>query len=77
LPAQEPPPKSNICDIPLCRDHQQLHQAGNEVAWWHDLGINALEIAKGLWDQTRAKDGHANQQIQTTTVDAGETTTKN
>ena len=39
--------------MPLCRDHhQQLHQAGNEVAWWHDLDIKALEIAKGLWEET-------------------------
>jgi hypothetical protein len=64
--------------VPLCRDHhQQLHQAGHEVAWWHNLGINALEIAKGLWDQTHAKHGHVNQQTQTAIADAGETTTKN
>jgi len=64
--------------VPLCRDHhQQLHQAGNEVAWWHNLGINALEVAKGLWDQTRAQHGHVNQQIQTATADASETITKN
>jgi hypothetical protein len=42
--------------VPLCRDHhQQLHQAGNEVAWWHDLNIKALEIAKGLWEESRMK----------------------
>jgi len=42
--------------VPLCRDHhQQLHQAGNELAWWHDLNINALEIAKGLWEESRMK----------------------
>ena len=42
--------------VPLCRDHhQQLHQAGNELAWWHDLDIDALEIAKELWTQSRAK----------------------
>jgi hypothetical protein len=30
----------------LCRGHhRQLHQAGNEVAWWERLQINALEIA--------------------------------
>jgi hypothetical protein len=45
--------------VPLCRDHhQQLHQAGNELAWWHDLNINALEIAKGLWTQSRTKMYH-------------------
>ena len=42
--------------VPLCRDyHQQLHQAGNEVAWWHDLDIKALEIAKGLWEESQTK----------------------
>jgi Rad52/22 family double-strand break repair protein len=40
--------------VPLCRGHhRQLHQAGNEVAWWEDLKINALGIAKGLWEQSR------------------------
>ena len=35
--------------VPLCRGHhRQLHQAGNEVAWWEDLKINALEIAEGF-----------------------------
>jgi DNA recombination protein Rad52 len=42
--------------VPLCRSHhQQLHQAGNELAWWHDLDINALEIAKGLWTESRTR----------------------
>jgi DNA recombination protein Rad52 len=41
--------------VPLCRvHHRQLHQAGNEAAWWVDLQINALEIARGFWDQSRA-----------------------
>jgi hypothetical protein len=52
--------------VPLCRGHhRQLHQAGNEVAWWDNLKINALEIAKGLWEQTRPKpavaDVHPNE----------------
>ena len=42
--------------VPLCRGHhRQLHQAGDEVAWWERLNIDALEIAKGLWDQSHAK----------------------
>ena len=42
--------------VPLCRGHhRQLHQAGNEVAWWKNLNIDALEIAKGLWEQTHPK----------------------
>jgi len=39
--------------VPLCRGHhRQLHQAGNEVTWWENLKIDALVIAKGLWEQT-------------------------
>ena len=39
--------------VPLCRGHhRQLHQTGNEVAWWEDLRINSLEIARSLWEQT-------------------------
>ena len=40
--------------VPLCRiHHRQLHRSGNEVAWWDDLDINAIEIARGLWEQSR------------------------
>jgi hypothetical protein len=46
--------------VPLCRGHhRQLHQAGNEVAWWENLKINALPIAKELWEQTRPKSAAA------------------
>jgi DNA recombination protein Rad52 len=42
--------------VPLCRGHhRQLHQAGNEEAWWTDHNVNALSIAKDLWTQTRPK----------------------
>jgi len=27
-------------------------QTGNEEAWWAHLKINALEIARGLWEQS-------------------------
>jgi DNA recombination protein Rad52 len=40
--------------VPLCRGHhRQVHQAGNEEAWWSQRNINALMIAKDLWAQTR------------------------
>jgi hypothetical protein len=46
--------------VPLCRGHhRQLHQAGNEVAWWEGVKINALDIARGLWEQTRPKSATA------------------
>ena len=49
--------------VPLCRGHhRQLHQASNEVAWWKNLHINALEIANGLWEQTRPKSAAAETQ---------------
>jgi hypothetical protein len=42
--------------VPLCRGHhRQLHQAGNEEAWWEGLKINALATAKQLWEQTHPK----------------------
>jgi hypothetical protein len=42
--------------VRLCRGHhRQLHQAGNEAAWWDNLNVKALEIAKGLWEESRMK----------------------
>ena len=42
--------------VPLCRvHHRQLHQAGNEATWWGDLKVDALEIAKGFWEQSRSR----------------------
>jgi hypothetical protein len=49
--------------VPLCRDHhRQLHQAGNEVAWWHNLNIKPLSIAKSLWAE-----GHSEFAVDDTT----------
>src|SRR5262249_48136504 len=42
--------------VPFCRGHhRQLHQGSHEEVWWADRKINALEIAKTLWDQTHPK----------------------
>jgi Rad52/22 family double-strand break repair protein len=39
--------------VPLCRvHHRQLHQAGNERAWWENLKIDALRTASDLWEKT-------------------------
>jgi hypothetical protein len=39
--------------VPLCRGHhRQLHQTGNEVVWWQGLKIDALGVARRLWEQT-------------------------
>ena len=42
--------------VPLCRGHhRQLHQAGNELAWWKGLKIEPLAVAEELWEQTHPK----------------------
>jgi Rad52/22 family double-strand break repair protein len=44
--------------VPLCRGHhRQLHQAGNEIAWWEGLKIDAMVIARQLWEQTHPDRG--------------------
>jgi hypothetical protein len=45
--------------VPLCRiHHRQVHEAGNEVNWWNAMKIDALEIAKTLWEQNLAARNH-------------------
>lgn len=42
--------------IPLCRSHhRELHHSGNEAAWWHDMGIDPIEIAGDLWAETETR----------------------
>src|SRR6478735_7414476 len=39
--------------VPLCRGHhRQLHQTGNEKAWWAARKINSIPVAEKLWEQT-------------------------
>ena len=54
--------------VPLCRGHhRQLHQAGNEINWWATHKIDALPIARQLWEQT-----HPNEsQTETQKADVG------
>jgi Rad52/22 family double-strand break repair protein len=48
--------------VPLCRGHhRQLHQAGDERAWWGSQRVNALEIARGLWETTHATTDQTSQ----------------
>jgi hypothetical protein len=36
--------------VPMCRDHHtDLHRHGNEIAWWANLGISPIELAKDFW----------------------------
>ena len=42
--------------VPLCRrHHRDVHDSGNEAAWWHDIGIDPIEIAHQLWHETCAQ----------------------
>ncbi len=44
---------SDAVTLPLCRGHhRQLHQTGDEVAWWANPKLEPLEVARGLWEQT-------------------------
>jgi hypothetical protein len=37
--------------VPLCRPHhQELHLHGNEAAWWANMHITPIPIAKNLWE---------------------------
>jgi hypothetical protein len=39
--------------VPLCAfHHNELHQAGSEIAWWHKQGLEPLKLARDLWDVT-------------------------
>jgi len=41
--------------VPLCRGHhRELHQTGDEFAWWKGRNIDALQIAMELWAQTHS-----------------------
>jgi ERF superfamily len=39
--------------VPLCRTHhREAHRSSDEVAWWKQSGIDALEAAHKLWRKT-------------------------
>jgi len=62
--------------VPLCRGHhRQLHQSGKELVWWRGIKINALEAAKGLWEQTHPKTVATDTRL--VTEDSSKTMTEN
>jgi hypothetical protein len=43
--------------VPLCRTHhRELHHYGNEAAWWHDMGIDPIDVAAQLWNESQSKE---------------------
>src|SRR5581483_1424877 len=50
--------------VPLCRGHhRELHQSGNEVAWWERVKIDALRIARQLWEQTHPNEVQPGKEV--------------
>ncbi|MBR1092698.1 DUF968 domain-containing protein [Bradyrhizobium manausense] len=44
--------------VPLCRHHHQaLHRSGNERAWWTNLQLDPMPVAKELWATSPAHSG--------------------
>ena len=56
--AQQPALGRKVSDefiVPLCRTHhREVHRSSDEVAWWKQSGIDALEAAHKLWRETHA-----------------------
>jgi hypothetical protein len=44
--------------VPLCRGHhREVHNCGDETAWWKRVGINPSEAARTLWVETHPLTG--------------------
>jgi hypothetical protein len=56
--AQQPALGRKVSDefiVPLCRTHhREVHRSSDEIAWWKQSGIDALEAAHKLWRETHA-----------------------
>jgi len=40
--------------VPLCRTHhREAHRAGDERAWWEQVGIDPVKVARELWRKVR------------------------
>jgi hypothetical protein len=54
--AQQPALGRKVSDefiVPLCRTHhREVHRSSDEIAWWKQSGIDALEAAHKLWRET-------------------------
>jgi ERF superfamily len=44
--------------VPLCRvHHRAVHRARDEQAWWQASGIDPIQVARKLWNDTRIDEG--------------------
>jgi hypothetical protein len=51
---------------PLCRIHHRVaHRAGDERAWWMQLAIDPVKVARELWAKTRSSGGPLQPNLRT------------
>jgi len=51
---------------PLCRiHHRAAHRAGDERAWWEQVGIDPVKVARELWRRARLSDGTPQPSLRT------------
>jgi hypothetical protein len=64
--------------VPLCRTHHRiLHARGDEAAWWEELKLDPVMVARQLWEHTRLSEGHGNRGIGASLHGAMETSDRN
>ena len=53
---------------PLCRiHHRAVHRVSDERAWWKQVGIDPVKVARKLWRNTRLNDSSLRAQPQNRT----------
>jgi ERF superfamily len=52
--------------VPLCRTHHRvLHNRGDEAAWWNELKLDPVMVARQLWEHTRLNEAPVHRRIGT------------
>jgi hypothetical protein len=52
--------------VPLCRTHHRAaHRAGDERAWWEQVSIDPVKVARELWRKVRLSDGTLQPSLRT------------
>src|SRR5216684_4313938 len=52
--------------VPLCRTHhREAHRAGDERAWWEQVGIDPVNVARELWRKARLRDSTLQPSLRT------------
>jgi hypothetical protein len=56
--------------VPLCRvHHRAVHRARDEQAWWQATGIDPIQVARKLWNDTRVDEGRLEPEPDRTPTD--------